>query len=80
MRFKLETRGRHLIWLFVTNQLLTYGSVFVLRPIAMARSMRYFTQHLAIVGVFNPATLQQNPNAAVTEGEGLAQAFDFDAF
>lgn len=80
LRFKLTTRGPHLIWLFVTNQLLTYSSLFVLKPIATARSLKYFTQHLSIVGDFDAATLRQNPNAARTEGEGLAQAFDFDAF
>lgn len=80
MRFKLETRGHHLVWLFVTNQLLTYGSLFVLKPIATARTLRYFTQNLALVGAFSSATLRQNPNATVAEGEGLAQAFDFDAF
>jgi uncharacterized membrane protein YjgN (DUF898 family) len=80
LRFKLTTRGPQLIWLFVTNQLLTYGSLFVLKPIATARSMQYFVQNLAIVGAFDPANLRQNPNATVSEGEGLAQAFDFDAF
>lgn len=80
LRFKLTTRGPKLIWLFVTNQLLTYGSLFVLKPIATARSMRYFVQNLAIVGAFDPASVRQNPNATLTEGEGLAQAFDFDAF
>ena len=80
VRFKLTTKGRHLVWLFVTNQLLTYASVFVLKPVATARSLRYFTQHLSVVGAFDPATLKQNPNGAIAEGEGLAQAFDFDAF
>ena len=80
VRFKLATKGRHLVWLFVTNQLLTYGSAFVLKPVATARSVRYFTQHLSVVGAFDPATLKQNPNATIAEGEGLAQAFDFDAF
>ena len=80
LRFHLNTRGPQLIWLYVTNQLLAYGSLFVLRPIATARSMRYFVQHLAIVGAFDPATVRQNSNAKLSEGEGLAQAFDFDAF
>ncbi len=80
LRFKLTTRGPQLIWLFVTNLLLTYGSLFVLRPIATARSMRYFIQHLSLVGAFDPSTLKNNSNAALSEGEGLAQAFDFDAF
>ncbi len=80
LRFKLATRGPALIWLFVTNALLTYGSLFVLRPIATARTMRYFTRHLSLVGAFEPATLRQNEAAMLSEGEGLAQAFDFDAF
>ena len=79
-RFKLDTRGRHLIWLYITNQIITYGSLFVLRPIATARNMKYFTEHLSIAGPFDPAAVRPNANSAVTEGEGLAQAFDFDAF
>lgn len=80
LHFKLTTHGPQLIWLFVTNTLLTYGTLFVLRPIATARSIRYFTQNLTIVGAFAPEAIRQNPNAARAEGEGLAQAFDFDAF
>jgi uncharacterized membrane protein YjgN (DUF898 family) len=79
-RFQLTTTGRSLLWLFVTNQLITYGSLFILRPIATARSMRYFASNLSITGDFEPAAIRQNPNAARAEGEGLAQAFDFDAF
>lgn len=79
-RFKLTTSGRSLLWLFITNQVITYGSLFVLRPVAMARTMRYFANHLSIVGHVDLATIHQNPNAALAEGEGLAQAFDFDAF
>jgi uncharacterized membrane protein YjgN (DUF898 family) len=79
-RFQLTTTGRSLLWLFVTNQLITYGSLFIFRPIATARSMRYFASNLSIAGDFDPAAIRQNPNAAHAEGEGLAQAFDFDAF
>lgn len=80
LRFKLATKGPALIWLFVTNAALTYGSLFVLRPIATARTMRYFTRNLSLVGAFDPAMLRQNTTAMLSEGEGLAQAFDFDAF
>ncbi len=78
--FKLTTNGRTLIWLFISNQIITYGSLFIFKPIAMARSMRYFANNLSIVGNFDPAAVRQNPNVALAEGEGLAQAFDFDAF
>ena len=66
--------------MFITNQIITYGSLFVFKPIAMARTMRYFANNLSIVGHFDPAAIRQNPNVALAEGEGLAQAFDFDAF
>jgi uncharacterized membrane protein YjgN (DUF898 family) len=78
--FKLTTTGRSLLWLFVTNQIISYGSLFILKPVATARSMRYFASNLSIVGNFDPASIRQNPNAARAEGEGLAQAFDFDGF
>lgn len=80
LRFKLVTKGPALMWLFFTNAMLTYGSLFVLRPIATARTMRYFTRNLSLVGAFEPALLRQNAAAVLSEGEGLAQAFDFDAF
>jgi uncharacterized membrane protein YjgN (DUF898 family) len=80
VRFELEARGRGLIWLFITNALITYGTLYVLRPVATARSLRYFTERCRIVGAFDPATLTQNLAALDVTGEGLAQAFDFDAF
>ncbi len=79
-RFKLTTNGRSLLWLFVTNQIITYGSLFIFKPVATARTMRYFVNHLSIVGALDPVSIRQNPNAALAGGEGLAQAFDFDAF
>jgi uncharacterized membrane protein YjgN (DUF898 family) len=79
-RFDLDVRGRHLIWLFVTNSLITYLSLYILRPVATARSIKYYAEHLRLVGPFEPARLGQNLAATDTTGEGLAQAFDLDAF
>lgn len=78
--FDLDVRGRHIMWLFFTNSLITYLSLYVLRPIATARSMKYYAERLRLVGPFEPALLLQNPNAVDQTGEGLAQAFDLDAF
>lgn len=79
-RFDLDVRGWQIMLLFLTNSLITYLSLYVLRPIATARSMRYYTERLKIVGPFEPALLSQNRAAADQTGEGLAQAFDLDAF
>ena len=68
------------MWLFFTNSLITYLSLYVLRPIATARSMKYFTERLNLCGPFDPAHLRQNATAMDNTGEGLAQAFDLDAF
>jgi uncharacterized membrane protein YjgN (DUF898 family) len=80
IRFALDVRGPGLIWLFVTNALITYGSLYTLRPIATARSLRYFAERFRIVGPFDPAALGQLPGLLDAKGEGLAQAFDLDAF
>jgi uncharacterized membrane protein YjgN (DUF898 family) len=79
-RFHLDVRGRHLIWLFVTNAAITYLSLYILRPVATARSMKYFAEHLTLIGPFEPDRLGQNLIAIDQSGEGLAQAFDLDAF
>jgi uncharacterized membrane protein YjgN (DUF898 family) len=79
-RFHLNVQGWQLIWLFVTNLLIKYFSLSLLSPVATARSMKYYAEHLSIVGVFDPATIGQNASAGDTSGEGLAQAFDLDAF
>lgn len=79
-RFELDVRGWQIMWLFFTNSLITYLSLYVLRPIATARSMKYYAERLRLVGPFEPADLQQNRAAVDQTGEGLAQAFDLDAF
>ena len=80
LTFKLDVGGMKLIWLFVTNSLLTYLSAYILRPVATARSMKYFVEHLQVVGPFDPVSIGQNRSAIDQSGEGLGQAFDLDAF
>jgi uncharacterized membrane protein YjgN (DUF898 family) len=80
VHFALNVRGWRLIWLFVSNALITYLSLYILKPVATARSMKYFAENLTIVGPFDPATIGQSLAALDQSGEGLAQAFDLDAF
>jgi uncharacterized membrane protein YjgN (DUF898 family) len=79
-RFDLNVKGWRIIWLFVSNALITYLSLYILKPVATARAMKYYTENLAIVGPFDPASIGQNLAAIDQSGEGLAQAFDLDAF
>jgi uncharacterized membrane protein YjgN (DUF898 family) len=80
VRFALDVRGPGLIWLFLTNTLITYGTLYILRPVATARSLRYFVERFRVVGPFDPSALGQLPGLLDAKGEGLAQAFDVDAF
>lgn len=79
-RFRLEVKGRELIWLFVTNAMITYLTLYVLKPVATARSLKYYSERLALVGAFPAERLGQNLQALDRSGEGLGQAFDLDAF
>jgi uncharacterized membrane protein YjgN (DUF898 family) len=79
-RFQLNVTGPGIIWLFVSNALITYLSLYVLKPVAMARTMKYYVENLSITGPFDPDLLGQNPSVFDPTGEGLAQAFDLDAF
>jgi uncharacterized membrane protein YjgN (DUF898 family) len=49
-------------------------------PITQARSARYLADRLSIVGNVDLAQIAQNAETGITRGEGLAQAFDIDAF
>jgi uncharacterized membrane protein YjgN (DUF898 family) len=80
LRFRLNVGGMKLIWLFVTNMLITYASLYIFRPVATARSMKYFVEHLRLEGPFDAAAVGQNRALIDQSGEGLGQAFDLDAF
>jgi uncharacterized membrane protein YjgN (DUF898 family) len=80
LRFRLDIGGMKLIWLFVTNMMITYLSLYILRPVATARSMKYFVENLRLEGPFDAATVGQNRALIDQSGEGLGQAFDLDAF
>jgi uncharacterized membrane protein YjgN (DUF898 family) len=73
--------GGGLLWLQVSNFLIVVTTFGILSPIAQARSARYFVEHLAFDGAVDLEQIAQSSAAAGGKtGEGLAQAFDFDAF
>ena len=78
--FRLNATVPSLIWLVATNYLIRVLSLTILSPVAEARSMRYIVDRLSIEGPIEWQAIGQNPDALLTRGEGLAEAFNVDAF
>lgn len=69
-----------LVWLTATNALLRIFSLGILSSVAEARSMRYIVERLSLDGPVTWQRIAQNPDALLKRGEGLAEAFNVDAF
>jgi uncharacterized membrane protein YjgN (DUF898 family) len=78
--FSLRATVPSLIWLVASNYLIRVLTLTVLSPVAEARSMRYIVDRLSIEGPVEWPAIGQNPDALLTRGEGLAEAFNVDAF
>src|SRR5262245_22794435 len=78
--FRLRATVPSLVWLVATNYLMRLLSLGVLSPVAEARSFRYIVDRLSIEGNVDWPSVGQNPAALMARGEGLAEAFDVDAF
>lgn len=78
-RFSAYATGRSLVWLGISNLLLVVFTLGLLAPVAQTRSARYFIERLRLTGDANLDQILQGA-AAAGRGEGLAQAFDIDAF
>lgn len=78
--FRANLTGGGLIWVTITNLLITIFSLGILSPVVQARTMRYIIQNMGFVGTPPFAEIAQGAEQDITRGEGLAQAFDIDAF
>jgi uncharacterized membrane protein YjgN (DUF898 family) len=78
-RFTASATGSSLVGLTITNLLMVICTLGLLSPLAQARSARYFIQRLRIDGSADLDQVLQGA-ASTGRGEGLAQAFDIDAF
>jgi uncharacterized membrane protein YjgN (DUF898 family) len=78
--FKLSAGAGGLMWLLVSNYMISYFTLGALRPVAEARSWNYFIDHLILDGPIDAAAIGQNTRVSNEMGEGLATAFDVDAF
>jgi len=79
-RFSLAIGPGGLIWLFLSNLFLIVFTLGILRPVAEARMARYLVERMRLNGPVDLAEIAQSEAALGRTGEGLAQAFDVDAF
>lgn len=78
--FHGSTTALGFIWLGLTNFLIVVFSLGILSPVAQVRTARYMTEHLAIDGAVPLSEIAQAAAQDIRRGEGLAEAFDVDAF
>jgi len=78
--FRSRVTAGGLIWIGVTNILIVLFTLGLLIPIAQARAARYLVENLEIVGAVALGEIVQGADLGIHRGEGLAQAFDVDAF
>lgn len=78
--FKSTVSTAGLIWIGVSNVFIVLGTLGILGPIAQARIARYMIEHLEITGTVRLGEIAQAAEQNIRLGEGLAQAFDVDAF
>jgi uncharacterized membrane protein YjgN (DUF898 family) len=78
--FTLTASVGSYVWLTASNYVIRVLSLGFLSPIAEARAMRYIVDRLSIDGPVAFEQIGQNPDALLKRGEGLAEAFNVDAF
>lgn len=78
--FRSTVSAGGLMWLTVSNFLLVLLSLGLFTPVAQTRSARYYVEHLTLDGTVALDDILQSADQGFTKGEGLAQAFDVDAF
>lgn len=78
--FTLNATAPSLVWLVASNYLIRILSLGFLSAVTEARSMRYIVDRLSCEGAIAWGGIGQNPDALLQRGEGLAEAFNVDAF
>ncbi len=79
-RFKGTATGPGLVWLAVSNFLITIFSLGILSPVVLCRRTLYFVNNLGLDGNVNLNAIAQASKQDIKYGEGLAQALDIDVF
>lgn len=79
LKFKADVNGAGMIWMFVSNYLMTLLSFGALKPVADARNTKYLIDRLSTDGTVDFGLIAQSQAAMEARGEGIATAFDLDA-
>jgi uncharacterized membrane protein YjgN (DUF898 family) len=79
LRFKADVKGGGMIWLLISNYLMTALSLGILKPVADARYAKFLIDRTTIEGTVDFAAIAQSQAALDKRGEGLASAFELDA-
>ena len=79
-RFHLAATTPSIIGLWLGNLLLVLVTFGIAQPYAVQRSVRYVCNRLTATGTVDVAGIRQSTAAMDQRGEGLADAFDIDAF
>jgi uncharacterized membrane protein YjgN (DUF898 family) len=78
--FRLGVTARGLIWIVLSNAPLTLFTLGIMRPVAQARTAKYIVDNMSLDGPIDFHAIAQSTAQRSKTGEGLAQAFDVDAF
>ncbi len=78
--FTLNFQAGDLFRLVVGNALILLLSLGVLLPVVQKRLVRHFVRYLGFEGTVDLAAITQAGDTLEKTGEGLAEAFDIDAF
>jgi uncharacterized membrane protein YjgN (DUF898 family) len=79
-RFSMRITALGLIGLFLSNLGIYMLTLGILSPVIQARTAKFFVDRLSLDGSIDFARIAQSQAALGGAGEGLAQAFDVDAF
>ena len=78
--FSMNATTGSIIWLSIGNFLILVFSLGIAAPFVQQRLLRYLCDRTSITGAIDVAAIQQSQAAMDKRGEGLAEAFDVDAF
>ena len=80
VQFKMNATTGSLIGLVVGNFFIVLFTLGIGMPFAQQRLVRYVCNRMTLTGVLNVDAIQQSQAQLDRRGEGLAEAFDIDAF
>jgi uncharacterized membrane protein YjgN (DUF898 family) len=76
MRFSSQVTAGSLLWILLSNALISLFTIGLGYPIVLHRSMRYLANNVRVSGTLAPEALHQSTLPPPRTGEGMLQALD----